>query len=253
MQMGSDFYEAIMESAYLLFVLRMRSEADREEVCRTFNTIFAVPLTVDIRPVVTLAEDGLWIGRHRLAVGPTCPFSLAFGHSFHYDAGYTFQQFLHSKPMEMLLHSVSLSLPVLVVGKQGSGRRSTVEQLGKHLGIEVRYFTATPSLDTSEMLGAFEQSNKYRSLNRLVSSLENYLYGVIRAVMLYNPNDCELLERIRGIISAIGHLGTNGSSEQTAVIIHELAASVSQLKGVIDGHEYYGPLRPSFSSFSAFL
>ncbi|RYH29633.1 hypothetical protein EON65_07835 [archaeon] len=253
MRNGSGFFEAIIESAYLLFVLRMRSESDRGEVCRVFLNVFSIPLTVNIRPSIQLSRGELRIGRCHLVVSENGAGARALGHSFHYDEGSTFQQFLHSKPMEALLHSVSLGLPVLVVGKQGSGRRSSIELLGRHLGIDVRYFTATPSLDTSEMLGAFEQSNKDRSLNRVISSLETHVYDVIGAVIRFFPNDSELIERMRSLLSKMARLVTTESSDQTVVIINEVMSSVLQLKTSIDAHEYYSSLRPNFASFATLL
>eukprot|EP00981_Chlorochromonas_danica_P002653 scaffold521_cov177-Ochromonas_danica.AAC.7 len=239
-------WDMVMNAAYFLFVLRMRSVEDRKAVCETFQEIFGCPLAVDMHPTISNSLLEVAFGSMALPVKFTPSLHLAQTHHREHlltnasslSCGKRLLAFGHEKNLETLAWCISLQWPVLLVGSCGSGKRSTVEYLAAATGHRLHYFSGIPSLDTSELLGAFEQSDKERSirmaLQKLRDSLVQLTYAFIsRKDNLVDVNQSGDILLLLQSIHQIVHKYSSDADWEVATLVEEVSQGVIEMGQVI--------------------
>jgi MoxR-like ATPase/chorismate-pyruvate lyase len=169
---GADAHVVLQESAYMLFVSRLRSSEDRTHVERVFQEVFGMPCIADANPPVafraTFDSEGqlsVDIGLSRLPVRLSPRRALSRSEACVPVGSY------HARTLSDLATCVDMRWPALVVGQSGSGKRSCVRQLAKMTGQHLLELAATSSTDSAELLGSFEQANQYRDVDECLEDM----------------------------------------------------------------------------------
>ena len=177
----------VSDAAHCLFVCRLRARADQERVLACFSKHMGFDMLRDGSPVLTACVvgggEGTALG-HAVAVGgailpvhcrpqmPSClpppPLTspLSSGLAAAIGGCHSVLRGQLPRVMEAVAHACRLSWPVLLVGSTGSGKRSAVRQLASLTGSVLHECGVTPSTDSGELLGSFEQSSAERWLQR---------------------------------------------------------------------------------------
>lgn len=175
----------IAESAYMLFVARMRTPEDRTRIMELFESIFNIPLTVEKCPHIQMLKcdmgaDVVYVGLTQVPVNfvPQLMESYVNGDN---DIASTLNisSTFRAKEMELISACVSVNWPVLLVGPLSCGKRNCIRSLAQLTGNKLVEYTLTPSTDSAELLGSFEQTNVYRYLDKCVVHFELSVVSLI--------------------------------------------------------------------------
>lgn len=236
------------DSAYMLFVLRMRSVEDRFEVMKAFNDCFGYDFAVETIPQPLTGQDLFQIGAASIPVhlSPSIrnsPYHGIFSSKFPIGA------VGNQKNIEVLATCVALRWPCLLVGPAGSGKRRSIEYLAGATGRQLRYFSAIPSLDSTEILGSFEQSNIFHVLYRIVDKLEQTIMALLGHLVSKNGSPFQAPQFVEQVVKVVSSLqsyikdassflkGEASSLTTNSPIINDLQNIVKSLWNVIH-HEF---------------
>ncbi|KAJ1819581.1 AAA ATPase midasin, partial [Coemansia sp. RSA 2598] len=149
----SDFVE-------MLYVHRMRTEMDRRHVRDLYHRVFGSPLPTAV-PSLQMTEQTLQVGGAVLERQPT-------------NARPTRLRALHSQLpyLESLMRCIEMRWMPILVGPAGCGKTSLVRWLANATGNHLVEFSMNAGVDTSEILGGFEQVDLQRHCTALVRLLE---------------------------------------------------------------------------------
>ncbi|CAM9188295.1 unnamed protein product, partial [Ectocarpus fasciculatus] len=161
-----DFEYVLSRSAHLLFVSRMRTQADREHMAEIYYKSFLLRLSIDLSPEVFLLPPE---GGNRANGTTSIQFNRLFG-----EAALCF---------ENIALCVNMKWPALLIGPPGAGKRRTIRYLAEITGNHLVEFSMTSSVDASDILGSFEQSNMERKLRRILRRLERVVLRVCSSVV----------------------------------------------------------------------
>nr|XP_015209182.1 PREDICTED: midasin [Lepisosteus oculatus] len=165
----------------LVYADRMRTEADRAQVLSVFRNVFGedyVPYTGSLQFHLT-------------------PLSLQVGHSVLSrgggggGGGSSLRQelplsILHQalRPLESLMKCVEVGWMAILVGPAGSGKTSLVHLLSLLAGHKLRVMAMNSAMDTTELLGGFEQVDLMRPWQQLLESVDYVVAVVTRRGLL---------------------------------------------------------------------
>ena len=162
----------------LVYLQRMRTQEDRDEVIRLYLNVFPDPadaLHLQRCPPLSVTPSHLRIGDATLAritnapVPPTS--ALPTLHS-------------HSAPLAHLIACVNLAYPVLLVGASCTAKSNLVHSLAAMSGHQLMVVQVNESMDSSDLLGCFEQmdlSRERKALMRAVSECVDHVSAVLLA------------------------------------------------------------------------
>ena len=150
-----------VEYAGLLFLQRFRNAQDRAFVARLFHEAFGETIDPAERP---------WP-----SVGPRVA---QFGHSLVTRADTllagrqttTSPLLQHSlQPIEALSKCFEMGWLAILTGTRASGKTTMIRQLATLQGKALREFSMNAEVDTLELLGSFEQAERYREIDRIAT------------------------------------------------------------------------------------
>jgi len=163
----------------LIYVDRMRTSEDKENMKNLYEEIFGEewPLRKD-SPVLHVTPNKVFIGDVALkrvaAVGES-----SLGSSSSLFVLHRQLAALHS-----IATCVSLNWMSILVGSSGCGKSSVVRLLAQLTGKELRTLSVNSAMDTTEILGGFEQVDYTRHLDEIASKVERLLLESVRRLML---------------------------------------------------------------------
>ncbi|KAJ2777768.1 AAA ATPase midasin, partial [Coemansia interrupta] len=143
----------------VLYVQRMRTPADRQHVRRLFSQAFGRPLDAPL-PALQMTPEAVQVGgsvlRRSAGAADASP------HVPRLRA-------LHAQmaALEALATCVEMQWPAILVGPSGSGKTALVRWLAAATGHRLVEFAMNAGVDTSEILGGFEQVDVQRHCTRL--------------------------------------------------------------------------------------
>ncbi|CAM9229718.1 unnamed protein product, partial [Ectocarpus sp. 8 AP-2014] len=76
------------------------------------------------------------------------------------------------RPLQALARCVAMGWPALVIGHRGSGKSSVIKGLAAGVGARLTEVAMTPSVDVTELLGCFEQTDARAVQESLVETLD---------------------------------------------------------------------------------
>lgn len=149
------------EFLHIIYIERFRNPADRQTVTQIFERVFG--LRVDpIRPLPLLNPRMLQIGHSTSTRAGGADASERIRHT-------------HLDVAESVLKAVELGWLVILAGASGAGKRSLVRSIAGQAGRSIGEFTMHPGVDTSEILGSFEQQDHRRLVRSVYSRIVKLL------------------------------------------------------------------------------
>ncbi|KAJ1898488.1 AAA ATPase midasin, partial [Coemansia sp. IMI 209127] len=162
------------EFVAMLYIQRMRSPHDRAHVAALFRTVFGRDL--DLRtPLLHVADSHVQIGNAvlpRLSGGGSGAMShVARLASLHGQLAY----------LESLAKCIEMRWMAILVGPAGSGKTSMVRWLASATGNRLVEFSMNSGVDTSEIIGGFEQVDVQRHRTSLLTHIDTLLRQALLA------------------------------------------------------------------------
>ncbi|NXB28427.1 MDN1 protein, partial [Eulacestoma nigropectus] len=210
------------QHVFLVYGERMRTREDKEKVISVFRDIFG-------------QEANVYIGTREFHINP---YNVQIGYSvlsrgnYIPHSGRTLALLHHSlQSLESIMKCVHMSWMVILVGPAAVGKTSLVELLAHLTGHRLKIMAMNSAMDTTELLGGFEQVDINRPWQRLLEKVENAVSTLVRDSLLMAElcaDDAELVLRAwSNFILNYKHksLGEGGGS-----VTAEL---VSKLEGIL--------------------
>jgi midasin len=160
---GFETESPLLDAVRTVYVARFRTAADQKAVTQLFQDVMQMELDSERQPWPSITAGGLQVGH---------AFSVRTSSALHDTKRLVvLPQILRAQ--EALLRTVSAGWLTILVGTSGNGKRSLVRQTAQILGTRLSEYSMHPAVDTMEMLGSFEQSDRLRHLAHLVRRLLN--------------------------------------------------------------------------------
>jgi midasin len=168
-------------SIYLLFVLRLRTTTDREQIIAVFQKFFEFPLNchlLSFHDSFHHFQDLMQTKRNQTNL----PHNFSRVLSPSNDLFDRSHQSLDSNMIDVIQamdYAVQLQWPVLAIGAMHSGKRKAIEYLAHKYHRPLHIFSVIPSLDSSELLGSFEQATIQKKFLKIVERLQRIISNLL--------------------------------------------------------------------------
>uniref|UniRef100_A0ACD5ZCK1 Uncharacterized protein n=1 Tax=Avena sativa TaxID=4498 RepID=A0ACD5ZCK1_AVESA len=150
-----------------VYLQRMRTATDREEVLKLFEQVF------QIKPSIHQSKV-LYVSEHCLAVGSASVKRNNFrSYEVHSNQLNILPSILHS--LEAAIHCIHQGWLCILVGQHSSGKTSLIRLLAQLSGNTLHELNLSSATDVSELLGCFEQYNFFRHYKEVISQVERYV------------------------------------------------------------------------------
>ncbi|XP_061479315.1 midasin isoform X2 [Rhineura floridana] len=174
---------------FLIYGERMRTKADKEKVVCLFKDIFSQ----NSKPYIGSRQ--FHITPYDIQVG----FSILSRANYVPPPGRNLSLLHHSlQPLESVMKCVHMSWMVILVGPAAAGKTSLVQLLAYLTGHQLKIMAMNSSMDTTELLGGFEQVDIIRPWKSLLEKVENIVSTLLRDSLLLTaicPEDAEIVLR----------------------------------------------------------
>jgi midasin len=180
---GLERVSALEDALKTIYIRRFRNKADQVAVSHMLQEILQMDIATEDVPWPSLTTDLFRVGHstarrrssarwstHQLQVAPSA-----------------------LQAQEAMLRSVAAGWLTILVGSSGSGKRSLVRNTAEIVGAQLSEYSMHPAVDTMEMLGSFEQTDRYRHVASLLQSLLTSLHA---AGIMDVPSGFELEKHI---------------------------------------------------------
>ncbi|KAK5577473.1 hypothetical protein RB653_002414 [Dictyostelium firmibasis] len=190
----------------LIYLQRMRTLQDREHVLTIFKRVFT-DITMDVdtdmsticnydkQPHYTISPEYLQIGSSilpRVQSGSSSSFdSSVLDNSSNIQL---LQRLLN--PLENIMKCIEMNWMSILIGPTSTSKTSSIRLLAQLTGNTLYEFSMNSSVDTTEILGGFEQIDLVRYQKRIISSVSSLITIVCSHIMTYfnNDNDSDIMK-----------------------------------------------------------
>ncbi len=211
----------------LIYLQRMRTQQDRDRVIQLYNQIFsseegfAGNFRPQQRPFFHVSPHYLQIGsswlprntkhHHDSAMGEAVDLTMISisSEDTEHNASCNSPHILQSSlnVLENMMKCVEKGWMTILTGPTASGKTSLVRLLANLTGNKLREFSMNSSVDTTELLGGFEQIDLQRHKKEILSRISNLLKSVSEMLLLDhcgqdNLNDLQDLHATWSIANA---------------------------------------------------
>ncbi|XP_043277150.1 midasin [Venturia canescens] len=216
----------------LIYVDRMRTEEDREKVRQVYREIFSIeefPVS-PAQPIAHVTEKKVYFGDVSLT-------------REEYFNGYDHNLLLlrdQIPALKSLARCVQMNWMPILVGAPGCGKSSVVRVLAQLTGQRLRSIVVNSAMDTTEILGGFEQTDYNRHLENLLDQVESLLVEYLKRRL--NDNGLKQmveyhswLERVQNLSHDENHKVTMAA--ETELFLRrtkELWKLVTAMKSLVD-------------------
>lgn len=159
--------DVIYQGANLVYIMRMRSESDRQIVKEIFQLVFGFK-AIDAPIHVNIYPDYLQIGNSFI--------KRVYNRFTQNKWTYRHEQ---ARTIEALIKSISINSMVLLVGPSQSGKSSCVNILSRLAGIDLKVISVNSETDTIELLGGFDQNDVLRDLLSIQELAEQMIWNFV--------------------------------------------------------------------------
>ncbi|KFR09321.1 Midasin, partial [Nipponia nippon] len=177
------------QHVFLVYGERMRTREDKEKVISIFRDIFG-------------QEADVYTGTREFHI---TPYNVQIGYSVLSRGNYiprpgrSLSLLHHSlQSLESIMKCVHMSWMVILVGPAAVGKTSLVELLAHLTGHRLKIMAMNSAMDTTELLGGFEQVDINRPWQHLLEKVENAVSTLVRDSLLLTEicaDDAELVLR----------------------------------------------------------
>ncbi|POY75159.1 hypothetical protein BMF94_1791 [Rhodotorula taiwanensis] len=164
------------EYAPLLYLQRFRNSADRSRVADIFAEVFGTRLDPTTQPWPSYTTGAVQVG-HSLVARNDAEIALQRSSST-----VPLARAVH-QPLEALAKCLDMGWLAILTGPRCTGKTTLVRQIAAHAGRRLREFTMNAEVDTLELLGSFEQADRFRDLDSVVRSALDALKQALSADM----------------------------------------------------------------------
>ncbi|ORY83905.1 P-loop containing nucleoside triphosphate hydrolase protein [Protomyces lactucae-debilis] len=161
----------IRQFAHVIVRERFRSETDRAAVDALCDQHFSKFPPIS-SPSVSLTRSCFKIGLAEIARSIN---GSSMGTSF---SGFRGE---HNSALESIIHCLNQNWPCILVGSSGCGKSKLLENVAHLLGHTLSSLTMTSDMDSSDLLGGYEQRDLTRSANILFAKARHQLLEFLRA------------------------------------------------------------------------
>lgn len=151
----------------IIYVQRMRTEADRKQVLQLYEQVFGVKPSINPWPRVQLNSHYLIVGSAAIKRNSTQPSKSSSSQLKILPA------IRHN--LEAAAHCVQKNWLCILVGPSSCGKTSLVRLLAQLTGNVLNEINLSSASDISELLGCFEQYNAYRNFRFVVSQVSRFV------------------------------------------------------------------------------
>ncbi|KAJ2157991.1 AAA ATPase midasin [Coemansia sp. RSA 552] len=197
----------------MLYIQRMRTQADREAVLDLYRDVFGQRLQL-AAPSVHMTQSLLQVGN---AVLPRQPA----------EARPTRLRILHAQLpyLESLMKCLEMRWMAILVGAAGIGKTSLVRWLANATGNKLVEFSMNSGVDTSEILGGFEQVDMQRHRSALLHTLGRLVHAMIQGCS-FQSADAQRVSQACALFE---------TAQQPKCATSELQSIVGQIIAAADG------------------
>uniref|UniRef100_A0A8D0DW25 Midasin n=1 Tax=Salvator merianae TaxID=96440 RepID=A0A8D0DW25_SALMN len=177
------------QHVFLVYGERMRTESDKDKVVSVFRDIFG-------------QSANPYMGTRHFHI---TPYDVQVGFSVLSRTNYVpppsrnLSLLHHSlQPLESIMKCVHMNWMVILVGPAAAGKTSLVQLLAYLTGHQLKIMAMNSSMDTTELLGGFEQVDIIRPWKSLLEKVENFVTTLLRDSLLLTaicPDDAEVVLR----------------------------------------------------------
>ncbi|XP_014736917.1 PREDICTED: midasin-like, partial [Sturnus vulgaris] len=177
------------QHVFLVYGERMRTREDKEKVISVYRGIFG-------------QEADVYTGTREFHINP---YNVQIGYSvlsrgnYIPHSGRTLSLLHHSlQSLESIMKCVHMSWMVILVGPAAVGKTSLVELLAHLTGHRLKIMAMNSAMDTTELLGGFEQVDINRPWQHLLEKVQSAVSTLVRDSLLLAElcaDDAELLLR----------------------------------------------------------
>ncbi|NXW51222.1 MDN1 protein, partial [Nyctiprogne leucopyga] len=210
------------QHVFLVYGERMRTREDKEKVISIFRDIFG-------------QEADVYTGTREFHI---TPYNVQVGYSVLSRGNYiprpgrSLSLLHHSlQSLESIMKCVHMSWMVILVGPAAVGKTSLVELLAHLTGHRLKIMAMNSAMDTTELLGGFEQVDINRPWQCLLEKVENAVSTLVRDSLLLTEicaDDAELV--LRAWSNFILNYKPKSLCEGSRSVTAEL---VSKLEGIL--------------------
>ncbi|WVQ75947.1 hypothetical protein IAR50_005582 [Cryptococcus sp. DSM 104548] len=150
-----------VEFFQMVYRQRFRNERDRQSVTDIFENIFGIKID-STRPVPSVTPSWLQVGHSLIHRGAASSVEAPLNQG-------------HLDVAQSVLKGIEMGWLVILAGESGIGKRTLVHDLAAGAGRELGEFSMHPGVDTSEILGSFEQQDISRSIDAVFYEISNVI------------------------------------------------------------------------------
>ncbi|KAJ1058574.1 hypothetical protein K5549_008694 [Capra hircus] len=175
------------QHVFLVYGERMRTKEDKEKVIAVFKDVFN-------------SSSNPYMGTRLLHI---TPYDVQLGYSVLSRGSYVppptcrplslLHQSLQS--LESVMKCVQMSWMVILVGPASVGKTSLVQLLAHLTGHTLKIMAVNSAMDTTELLGGFEQVDLTRPWRQLLAKVEGTVRALVRDSLLVSADDAEVVLR----------------------------------------------------------
>ncbi|GAA5875503.1 hypothetical protein JCM3774_003651 [Rhodotorula dairenensis] len=206
-----------LEYVRLLYLQRFRNRRDREHVARIFEAVFGTSVDVEEEPWVAYGASFVQVGH---SLYPRADRGIALQR-----AGVTLPvRLAMHQPLEALTKCLEMGWLSILTGPRGCGKSTLVRQVAAFGGRRLREFTMNAEVDTLELLGSFEQADRFRDLDSIVRNVIEVLKGVVDA-QLHVPGTSAILDSL----ATLRQMRLRLAEEAVEIDLRQLGSSVQAI------------------------
>ncbi|XP_061423759.1 LOW QUALITY PROTEIN: midasin [Lethenteron reissneri] len=219
----------------LVYADRMRSAEDRGKVYELYREVFTeeedlLEESLHLHVTPALVQAGFsCLRRHSRGVPGSGSDALAGPHALQLLPGCV-------PRLASLLRCVEQGWMVLLVGPAGAGKSALLSSLAALAGRRLRVMAVNSDMDTTELLGGFEQVDARRPWLALLADARDAVASLARASLPASSQHAERLLRLRTSLLAIGGGATLGSQEVTVSDVETLHSILGEVELVNGDH-----------------
>ncbi|XP_006870675.1 PREDICTED: midasin [Chrysochloris asiatica] len=175
------------QHVFLVYGERMRTREDKEKVVAVFRDVFG-------------PSSNPYMGTRVFHI---TPYDVQLGFSVLTRASYVPHPsrrplaLLHRslQSLESIMKCVQMSWMVILVGPASVGKTSLVQLLAHLTGHTLKIMPMNSAMDTTELLGGFEQVDLVRPWKQLLKKVEDTVQALLRDSLLISADDAEVVLR----------------------------------------------------------
>ncbi|XP_012135538.2 midasin [Megachile rotundata] len=190
--------------AKLIYVDRMRTHEDKNNVIEIYNSIFSQ----DKYPLPN-PEFPIHITREKVFLGDEI---LDRSDSAVYEDDDLLLLREQKTVVRSLAQCVNMNWMTILVGGSGTGKSSLVHLLANLAGQKLKSVVINSAMDTTEILGGFEQTDYDRHFEELLERTETLLIGILRKRL--QRENLDQVAHYHSLLENVRHLST-GSEKGT--------------------------------------